>query len=112
LAGSKNDLVESNIVSGSRWMGIFGNSDPNSGTMQSQGHRIENNTVINNPNGPAVQATGPGTSVVGTKTQGAVPPLTSILGWNPGNLPDRRSFNPIYQPGTGSGANNSGGNRS
>ena len=109
LAGSKNDIVRNNIISGSKWMGIFGDTDANSGTMQSSGHRIENNTVINNPNGPPVQASG--STVTGTKTSGSVPNLADILGWDPGQLIDRNTFTK-YVPGTGSGANNSGGNRS
>lgn len=112
LAGSKNATVKNNIVSGSKWIGIWGDTDPNSGTMESAGHRILNNMVINSPNGAAVQANGPGTTISGTQTSGSVPSLASILGWDPGALPDRYSFNPHYQPGTGSGANNTAGNRS
>ncbi|MES2355075.1 MAG: glycosyl hydrolase family 28-related protein [Pseudomonadota bacterium] len=112
LAGSKNDTVKDNIISGSKWMGIYADSDPDSGTMASSGHNIQNNTVINNPNGPLVQATSPGSSVSGTKGTGSIPNLPSFLGWNPGELIDRYKFNPTYKPGTGSGANNSGGNRS
>jgi len=110
LAGSKNDTVTNNIISGSKWIGIWGDTDPNSGTMQSSGHRIENNTVINNPNGAPVQANG--STVTGTKTSGSVPNLADILGWDPGKLIDRNVFNAAYTPGTGSGASNSGGNRS
>lgn len=111
LAGSKNATVTNNIVSGSKWIGIWGDSDPNSGTMDSTGHTIRDNTVINSPNGAPVQANGAGTTVSGTKTDGSVPSLVSILGWDPGELPDRNSFNTTYVPGTGSGANNSGGVR-
>ncbi|ADO69150.1 right-handed parallel beta-helix repeat-containing protein [Stigmatella aurantiaca] len=112
LAGSKNDKVIGNTVSGSKWIGISGDSDPNSGTMASSGHDIKGNTVINNPNGPAVQYSMAGGGVDGTKTSGSLPDLASVLGWDPGAIPARTSFNPVYQPGTGSGANNSGGNRS
>jgi parallel beta-helix repeat protein len=111
LAGSKNDKVINNIVSGSKWYGIFAETDGNSGTMQSSGHTIANNTVINNPNGAPVQANSPGTTVTGTKTSGGIPDLKSILGWDPGQLIDRSSFDQAYTPGTGSGANNSGGVR-
>lgn len=111
LAGSKNATIRNNIVSGSRWIGIWGDSDPNSGTMQSSGHIIENNTVINNPNGAPVQSNGPGGKVSGTQTTGSVPSLISILGWDPGALPDRKSFNTVYIPGSGPGANNTAGNR-
>lgn len=111
LAGSKNATVRNNVVSGSRWIGIWGDGDPNSGTMQSSGHSITNNTVINNPNGAPVQSNGPGGAVSGTITTGSVPNLASILGWDPGALPDRSAFNSVYKPGTGSGANNTAGNR-
>jgi len=111
LAGSKNAVVKNNIVSGSRWIGIWGDSDPNSGTMDSIGHTIQNNVVINNPNGAPVQANGAGTTVSGTVTEVSIPSLVSILGWDPGQLPDRKGFNNLYTPGTGSGANNSGGVR-
>jgi parallel beta-helix repeat protein len=111
LAGSKNDKVTNNIVSGSKWYGIFADSDPNSGTMASSGHTISGNTVINNPNGAPVQASSPGTKVSGTKTDGNIPDLASVLGWDPGDIPDRTKITG-YTPGTGSGANNSGGNRS
>ena len=108
LAGSKDDKVSNNIVSGSKWIGISADSDPNSGTMASSGHQISGNTVINNPNGPAIQ----GGSQSGNNTSGSLPNLASVLGWDPGSIPNRSSFNSAYQPGTGSGANNSGGNRS
>jgi parallel beta-helix repeat protein len=110
FAGSKNDTVTNNTVSGSKWIGIWGDTDPNSGTMQSSGHRIENNTVINSPNGAPVQASG--STVTGTKTSGSVPSLAAILGWTPEQLIDRNAFNAAYTPGTGSGASNSGGSRS
>lgn len=112
LAGSKNATVTNNVISGSKWIGIWADTDPNSGTMESAGHRIENNTVINSPNGAPVQSNGPGSVVSGTRTEGAVPDLSAILGWDPGALPDRYSFAPNYQPGTGNGANNTAGNRS
>jgi len=109
LAGSANDKVTNNVVSGSKWYGIFAESDPNSGTMQSSGHSIQNNTVINNPNGAPVQANG--MNVSGTRTTGSAPNIADILGWNPGQLVDRGMLT-RYVPGTGSGANNAGGNRS
>ncbi|WP_224365609.1 glycosyl hydrolase family 28-related protein [Hyalangium versicolor] len=112
LAGSKDAKVLNNIVSGSKWVGIWGDSDPNSGTMTSSGHNISGNTVINSPNGPAVQYNMAGGGVSGTKTSGGLPDLASILGWDPGAIPNRTSINSVYQPGTGSGANNSGGVRS
>ena len=111
LAGSRNDIVKDNIVSGSKWMGIFAATDADSGTMESSGHLIQNNLIINNPNGPPVYSNGPGVTVSGTITNGNLPSPASILGWDPGKLPDRYSFNPSYRPGTGSGSNNSGGNR-
>lgn len=112
FAGSKNATITNNVISGSKWIGIWADSDHNSGTMESSGHRIENNTVINSPNGAPVQSNGPGSSVTGTKTDGGVPSLASILGWDPGALPDRYSISPNYRPGTGNGANNAGGIRS
>jgi parallel beta-helix repeat protein len=112
LAGSANATVKDNVVSGSKWVGIWGDSDPSSGTMTSSGHSISGNTVINNPNGAAVQYNMSGGGVSGTNTSGSLPDLASVLGWDPGSIPDRTSFNSVYQPGTGSGANNSGGNRS
>ncbi len=112
FAGSKNATITNNVISGSKWIGIWADSDHNSGTMESSGHRIANNTVINSPNGAPVQSNGPGSSVTGTKTDGGVPSLASILGWDPGALPDRYSISPNYRPGTGNGANNAGGIRS
>lgn len=112
FAGSKNATITNNIISGSKWIGIWADTDHNSATMESSGHRIANNTVINSPNGAPVQSNGPGSSVTGTKTDGSVPSLASILGWDPGALPDRYSISPNYRPGTGNGANNAGGIRS
>jgi len=111
LAGAKNDTVKNNIVSGSLWYGIWADSDPTSDTMDSSGNIILNNTVINNPDGDPVKATGPGMTVSGTQTTGSVPSTASILGWDPGSFVDRYSFNPSYKPGTGPGAVNTSGNR-
>ncbi|MES2206636.1 MAG: right-handed parallel beta-helix repeat-containing protein [Pseudomonadota bacterium] len=116
LAGSKKATVKNNIVSGSKWYGIYADADTDSGTMQSSEHIIQDNTVINPPSADTLPVLAspdksPGTRVTGTKTTGSLPDLKSILGWDPGNIPDRYSFT-RYQPGTGSGANNSGGNRS
>lgn len=109
FAGSANDTVKGNTISGSKWYGIFAQGDPNSGTMQTSGINISNNTVINNPNGAPVQADGQ--NVSGTNTNGSLPSVASILGWDPDTLTDRSTFTQ-YVPGTGDGANNSGGSRS
>jgi len=107
VEGSKDDTVTGNTIVGSNWMGIAAKTDWKNRTQATSGHTIRDNVFVNNNKGPLVTAEGPGMNVDGNRTSPTVPSMASFLGWNPGVVADRRTYNSSV-PGTGPGANNNG----
>jgi parallel beta-helix repeat protein len=109
LMGSANDLVDGCYSFNTPGHGIAAGTDYNSGTMAGSGHVIKNSVFVNAKDTPIAAD---GMQLQNVATSGSVPDAASLLGWNPGQLPDRYSYNPSYRPGTGPGSNNQPGNRS
>jgi len=110
LMGSSGDTLQNNVSDGTPGNGIIAGTDANSGTKAGSGDTITNNTVIGAKDTPISAA---GMNVSGSVTPGSAPDLASVLGWTPAaGLTDRTQIAGAYQPGTGDGANNVGGNRS
>jgi len=110
LMGSAGDTLANNISDGTPGNGIIAGTDGNSGTKAGSGDTITNNTVIGAKDTPISAA---GMNVSGSVTPASAPDLASVLGWTPAaGLTDRTQIAGAYQPGTGDGANNVGGNRS
>lgn len=108
LMGSRGETVENNYVSGVPGTGISAGVDPNSDTMAGSDMRIRNNRISGTGDVP-VKTSGAGIADEGTQSGGAPDPA-EILGWTP-EMEDRKAYNAGYTPGTGSGANNTPGNR-
>ncbi len=110
LMGSAGDTLRGNVSDGTPGNGIIAGTDANSGTKAGLGDTITGNTVLNAKDTPI---SAPGMDVSNNTTGGPGADLAGILGWAPAaDLTDRSQIAPAYQPGTGNGANNSGGQRS
>lgn len=110
LMGSANDTLQGNVFNGTPGNGIVAGTDANSGTRAGSGDTIKGNLVLAAKDTPLQAA---GMDVSGNATAGSEADVAATLGWAPASgLTDRSQIAASYQPGTGNGANNSGGNRS
>jgi hypothetical protein len=104
-AGSINGVFSGNTVDQTTWVGIFATTDPSSNTQVTSGWTIQNDVLLNTVDAPII--TGNNMTVSNLQFTGTLPNLASVLGWDPTPyIVDRKTFNPIYVPGTGPGAHN------